>query len=61
MTHPLSYADISHQHVFTRNQEIHTQIPSWYIISSSFKVFPVFKDFFHKHGTIWMMSAKMVT
>ena len=39
LTQPLRYADISHQHVFTGNQEIQKQIPFWYIISNSLKVF----------------------
>ena len=50
VTHTLSYADISHQHVFTGNQEIEIQIPYWSTISNSFKVFRVFKDCFDKHG-----------
>ena len=50
MTHPLSHADISHQHDFTGNQEMQIQIPFWYTISNSFKVFRVFKDCFDKHG-----------
>ena len=49
-TRLLSYADISHQHVFTGNQEIHIQIPFWNIISNCFKVFCVVEDCFHKHG-----------
>ena len=43
VTHPLSYADIRHQHVFIGNQEIKIQIPFWYIISISFKVFEFLK------------------
>ena len=39
LTQTLRYADISHQHVFTGNQEIQKQIPFWYIISNSLKVF----------------------
>ena len=49
-TRLLSYADISNQHVFTGNQEIHIQIPFWYVISNCFKVFCVAEDCFHKHG-----------
>ena len=61
VTHPLSYADISHQDVFTRNQEIDLQIPFWYIISDSFKVFWVFKDWFRKHGYNLDDVSKIVT
>ena len=45
-----------HQHFFTENQqillcqEIQIKIAFWYIISNSFNIFWVFKDYFNKHG-----------
>ena len=54
------------QHFFTGNQqillyqEIQMEIAYWYIISSSFNLFSVFKDFLNVF-LIFMMSAKMAT
>ena len=61
VTHHLRYADISHQHVFTENQEIQVLVPFWCIISNSFKLFWGVLDILINMVTMWMMSAKMFT